>query len=178
MHDSGETLKLKNWALIAEILSAVAVVLSLIFVGFEVRQNSRTQVQTATQAALRDFTSASRLFSANNEIACIYLRGNQDYESLSDVEKFRYSSHLLHNFRAVQEMHSLLQEGAIDFDAWRSLDSISRETLHRPGVQQWLSTRRQWFTDEFQVYLEEVTSNSPPVDSVFYDPEGCSDGEL
>jgi len=171
-------LKLKKWALVAEILSAIAVVLSLIFVGLEIRQNSQTQVQAATQAALRDFAAASRSYSADSKISCIYLRGSQDFESLNDLEKFRFSSHALHNFRAIQEMYSLMQDGAVDLDSWLSIDAIARGTLSRPGVQQWVSLRRQWFTEEFQVYLDEVISNSPPVDPVSYNPEGCSDGDL
>ena len=169
---------LKKAHRVGELSAAVAVVLSLIFVGYEVRRNSQTRTQTATQEVLRDFANASRLISTDDRIACIYLRGNQDYDSLNDLEKFRYSSHLLHNYRAIQAMHSLLQEGSIDLDSWRSIDSIARETLQRPGQRQWLETRRHWFTDEFQSYLEEVVSNSPPVDSVVYNPEGCSDREL
>jgi hypothetical protein len=75
-------------------------------------------------------------------------------------------------------MYNLVQAEAIDFDSCSSIDSLARETLHRPGTQQWLSTRRQWFTDEFQSYLDEIVSASAPADSVFYNPEGCSDSDV
>ena len=46
---------LRNIHQIGELFAAFAVVLSLLFVGYEVRQNNLTQIRNATQEVLRDY---------------------------------------------------------------------------------------------------------------------------
>ncbi len=165
-------MKLEKWALVAEIVGGVAIVLSLIFVGYEVQQNNQTQVQTATQAVLREYATSSRMLSVDPDMACIYLRGNQDYEKLNDLERFRYSSHLLSLYRTIQEMHNLMQQGAMDASEWASIHSMTRDSLRRRGTRQWLETRYHWFTEEFQAYLKD-SAGPPAPDFADYNPIEC-----
>ena len=48
-------MKLQKWGLVADVVSAIAVVLSLIFVGLQVKQNSDAQTQTGTQAVISEY---------------------------------------------------------------------------------------------------------------------------
>ena len=57
--------KLQKWALIAEVIGAVAIVVSLIFVGFEVRQGAEAQraatvLQLKKDWVLLNLTQASQ----------------------------------------------------------------------------------------------------------------------
>ena len=80
---------------IGELIAAVAVVISLVFVGYEVQQNSQAQTGIATEAVVRDFVVAIRTLSEDAEMACIYSIGAQDYEPLSGSERLRLSAYLL-----------------------------------------------------------------------------------
>ncbi len=48
---------------IGELVAAVAVILSLPFVGFEIQQNSRRQSQATTQTVVSDFSAPLRSFN-------------------------------------------------------------------------------------------------------------------
>ncbi len=165
---------LKKTHQLGELIAAVAVVISLVFVGYEVQQNSEVQSQMATEAVVRDFVGAIRSLSTNAEMACIYASGVQDFGSLSGSERLRLSAYLLGVYYAIQEMHSLTKRGAIDPGTWRGFDRLSQENMELPGVRQWFATRRHWFSDDFQLYVEELTLKPSPVNPVIYDDPACS----
>jgi len=56
-------LKLKNTVRYAEIVSAIAVVASLLFVGFEVQQSNDIEKQLATRSLVRDWSDAAAAYS-------------------------------------------------------------------------------------------------------------------
>ena len=168
---------LKKTHQVGELIAAVAVVISLVFVGYEVQQNSEAQSQTATEAVVRDFVGSIRSLSTNAEIACIYASGVQDFESLSGSERLRLSAWLLGVYYAIQEMHNLAKRGAIDPSIWSGFDRLSQEVMVLPGVKQWFATRRHWFSEDFQLYLEEQTLSPSPVNPVIYDDPACSRNE-
>ncbi len=128
----------------------------------------------ATEAVVRDFVGAIRSLSTNAEMACIYASGAQDFGSLSGSERLRLSAYLLGVFYAIQEMHSLAKRGAIDPSIWRGFDRLSQETIVLPGVRQWFATRRHWFSEDFQLYFDELMLKPSPVNPVIYDDPACS----
>ena len=64
-------MKLKKYARSAEIIGRLAVVLDLIFVGLELRQNTLMQRVTATQALVVDYENAIDTIGQDAETACI-----------------------------------------------------------------------------------------------------------
>ena len=166
-------LSLKKMHQVGELIAAVAVVISLVFVGYEVQQNSVAQSQSATEAVVRDFVGAIRSLSTDAEMACIYASGVQDFGSLSGSERLRLSAYLLGVYYAIQEMHSLTKRGSIDPSIWRGFDRVSQETMVLPGVRQWFATRRHWFSEDFQLYVEEKSLQSSSVNPVIYDDPAC-----
>ena len=154
-------MKLESWGLIAEVVSAIAVVLSLIFVGLQIQQNSQAQVQTGTQAVVREYNDGIRALS-DPELACLYVRGSQDYLSLSGAERVRYSAFFISMFNVQQQMHRLRLDGAIDKDIWSGFDSQLKDIVRLPGVYQWFETRAHWYGQDFRTYIESARSEAPP----------------
>ncbi len=158
---------------VGELVAAVAVVVSLVFVGYEVQQNSQAQTRTATEAVVRDFVGSIRSLSTNADMACIYSEGVQDFESLSGSERLRFSAYSLGVFYAIQEMHNLRQHDAIEPGIWRGFDELSQEVMQLPGTGQWFATRRNWFSEEFQTYFDSYAINPSSVNPVIYDDPAC-----
>jgi len=158
---------------LGELIAAVAVVISLVFVGYEVQQNSKAQTRTATEAVVRDFVGTIRMLSEDAEMACIYAVGVQDYRALSGSERLRFSAYFLGVFYALQEMYTLVQQGSIDSDIWVGFDELMGEIGQLPGVRDWFETRRRWFTEDFQLYIDAIALDRPPGDPVIYDDPAC-----
>ena len=151
-------MKLQKWGLVAEVVSAIAVVLSLIFVGLQVKQNSDAQTQAGTQAMITGYNDGIRSLSTDRELVCIYLRGMKDYTSLTGAEQVRFSSFFLSMFNVQQQVYRLRLEGAIDDEIGRGLDAQLKDVARRPGVRQWFETRAHWYGDDFRAYIESAAS--------------------
>jgi hypothetical protein len=157
-------MKLESWGLVAEVVSAIAVVLSLIFVGLQVRQNSEAQMQTGTQAVVTEYNNGIRALSADPNLVCLYVRGSQDYFALSGAERVRFSSYFLSMFNVQQQIHRLRLDGAIDEDIWRGFDSQLKDVVRLPGVYQWFETRAHWYGQDFRAYIQSVRTEPPQTD--------------
>ena len=84
-----------NWdaiGAVGEILGALAVVGSLIYVGRQFRHSS-------TQALHGIYQQTVSNFSANSQNAAVMFRGNQNPNDLTDVERYHYTMllHDMHN---------------------------------------------------------------------------------
>jgi len=105
-------MKLEKWALIAEILSAMAVVASLVFVGLQVRQgaeetalNTRTIQTSAYQDLTAQLGTLNTLVIDNSDFAEALSRFNQG-EALENETSIMKVSALLQLAIAMVRWHS------------------------------------------------------------------------
>jgi len=161
---------------IGELVAAFAVVVSVGFVVVEIRQNSEAQIRSATQEAVSNYISSLERHVDNPDFACLYIRGAQDYRSLRGADRLRFSAYYMSTYYQLQEMLQLAEEGSIDADTWSGFQSLLTETTRYPGVRQWYSDRRHWFSARFQDHIDKLMADNPPIENYLFDDEsdpGC-----
>jgi hypothetical protein len=141
---------------IGEFVGAIGVVLSLLYVGYQVRQNTKS-LRVNSLLAVRQQTDgiANKLLQPG--VASLYLRGLQDYPDMSPEEGLQFSwlaGTMLNNAEIEwnQEREGLTAQGK----DW----SIERRMLREPG------TRRLWdqvapgaFGNDFRAFVESELLN-------------------
>ena len=150
-----------NWeaiSTIAEIVGMLAVVATLIFLVFQIRQ-SRESLDANTKA-IRAGTSStinealSTILGAirsDGEFAEIWLRGCRDLESLDDVEKVRFTHHLLDMLNLATYVDELEGQGVsdthIDYIPWIT-------TLYRdnPGIHSFVDSLEDGWAGTMELY--------------------------
>ena len=119
---------------IGELVSAVAVVVSLVYLAFQISQNTR-QINENTKAAQATAfdSSINHTFNAraviieNEDLSRIYLEGSRAPEVLSEEELLRYRL-ILHNILwSIWNMQSQAQVGELSSETW----SAQLATLER-----------------------------------------------
>ncbi len=114
--------KLQAYAAIGEIVSAVAVVVSILFLAYEIREN--TEVMRATAAAeSRDSLASSSdlILNFNNEMLDLMARTSQRTVSLDDLsaqDRFRMMSFQRSFFRRAEAQFFRYQAGLLDEEVW------------------------------------------------------------
>lgn len=78
---------------LADVVAAAAIVLSLIFVGYELQQN-RKQAELANWRALLDTLVQYKGLTHDPAFAEFVTRAHADYDGLSDAEKLRFGLYL------------------------------------------------------------------------------------
>ena len=158
---------------VGELVAALAVVLSLLFVGYEIQQSNQAQLQANTRAVIGEWIQKLRSMNEAPELACIYVNGIVDYLGMSGARRVRFSAYILSIMYAWEEIHYLASQGAVEERIWRGVDSGISEISHLPGFQQWYATRRHWFSDEFQTYIDESIRDAPFAEPLIFADETC-----
>ena len=101
-------MSIQDWAALAEIIGAVAVVASLIYLAVQIHQNTRELSMSLRSMELsafeRNVESGIRIreiFILNPEILELYARGSESYADLDEGEKLRFDMVLRNVFSAL-----------------------------------------------------------------------------
>ena len=150
-----------NWEIvgtIAEIIAAAAVVVTLIYVARDIRQNS----QSLAMSALRDTTAQwnhwSEMIATSADLAEIVVKGNESYESLSPSEKLRYGAYVQSFYDNVESYRSLV----IDFETEKDLDVLVEITKRRsaiPGFRAWWAENMVDYDAGFVAWVDELSDD-------------------
>lgn len=150
---------------IAEILGALGVIASLVFVGWQIRENT-----IATKAHIHEQVTQSYLSWLNSAIANpeAYATGIQateaDFSKLSAGEKTFLFGTALGFFKQFELMFVQNRKGIMDKEIWDAWCVYIQMYFHQPGIQVWWKSRRDAFIPEFREFLE---SSAPPQMSTF-----------
>jgi hypothetical protein len=111
-----------NWeaiSAIGQIVGALGVVISLIYLAREVRRNTRA-TQLAAMRSMHDaFNRWIQQISGNPDLSELYYRGIHDFESLKGAELVRFSALMVEAFRRSEEMYYLQVEGRLEPYVWK-----------------------------------------------------------
>lgn len=146
--------KLSDWASIAEVVSAVAIVLSLLYVGYQIRENT-IEVRATNRQQLITRAMDATADSARPDISGLIVKASEG-ENLSAVERTQYGYVVRRVLYDVQEAYLLNLEGRLDEEYWDTRASIvlaylepmaARDIYHRdvsigalhPDFVRWLN---------------------------------------
>ncbi len=149
-----------NWQAIsalAEAVAAVGVILSLVYVGVQVRQGTLETRVGILRSMVNELGRVHDSLAEHADLADIVLRGFTDYDGLTVVERARMSSYLAHMFKLFEQLYLLHATGAIEPADWRGFEHAIADLSAYPGVRTWLSTRSHWMRDDFVAYLGGLT---------------------
>ncbi len=112
---------LKNWAALAQIFSAIAVVLSLLYVGLEIRRTTM-ESDADIQAELLSYTHQRRyLVIDNGDLSQLLAKGYADPAALTASELLRFQKYIELHFIAWERAFGAHQDGIFSkelFEGW------------------------------------------------------------
>ncbi len=117
-----------NWDVItgsAEVLGALAVLITLIYLAQQIRQNTE-EVRSANYHSVTDsFNEINLTLAGNPELARVFRLGNDAYEDLAEDERFQYNFFMHAAFRVLDVIKFQSQKGTNDMTLW----DFERKTL-------------------------------------------------
>jgi hypothetical protein len=116
--------KLADWASVAEIIASIAVVLSLIYVATEVRQNTRAIEGAAFQELLHAAMPSLLTIAGDSALAEIIVRGEVDHTTLSSGEMVRFRSLVRVYWKNFENAFLQRQRRLLGDDEWEGYVSL------------------------------------------------------
>jgi hypothetical protein len=154
-----------NWTMIGaigEVLGAIAVVFSLIYLARQVRDSSRQEQRTQYFELNKEAVAFADGIARDPEWANILLRGFQDRSALTSIEIFRFNAGLLGLFRAYEALFLYYKEGGVHEWGAESFRSTMLDIVGMPGVQTYWGDREHWFTNEFRSEVADLIREAVP----------------
>jgi len=149
-----------NWEIVtavSELVAALTVVLSLVYLAREVRDNS-SQTKTNTQSnlvalCLDGFTPIFN--SADNTE--IWDKGLSNPDELSPKDLRTFCTLMDRNFFVFDNLISLFYEGHLDIDRFESITGYYVFMYNSPGGQKWAEKGNYKLTEEAVNHLIEMS---------------------
>ena len=142
-------IKLKKIALIAEILGGIAILISLIFVGIQFKENTvatKSQNASTTMAALANWYIA---IGNNSESSELYYSFMADPEAMTPEQRFQVVMSTHGIFIIFQNSFYLSKEGTLDSEMQNTLTSVMLGILDQPGFKFYWEQRKSFFFQRF-----------------------------
>ena len=125
-----------NWeaiGVVAEVVGAVAVVFSLIYLAVQVRHAKDATESASVDALAAGFNTLNTHFVDDPELCALYLRAMENPGNLDDVERFRFIALMqsyINHFNTLKKYHDaeLLPE-----DEWAAHSQSLRYLMSTPG---------------------------------------------
>jgi hypothetical protein len=149
-------LSLSEWASIAEILGSVVVVLSLIFIGMELRQNTNAMYTNSWQQVIDKMIDLDMAEASDESLGRIMIRGEPKPEALSDEDRWRFYRVAQARLGQLEFAYLAKINGTLDEFHWGAMEGYLMHMLCLPGyVEFWENMGSTVYHPEFYGYVED-----------------------
>lgn len=149
-------------ALVAEIVGALAVVVSVVYLAVQIADNTKSLQNEGHYNALQLAQRPLELLIADHELAAIVTAGYQDPGALSADEWQRFAMHQVMAFNAWEFLYYAHEAGTIPPNLWAGADAYYANLLGtHAGLAQFWAEYAHIFDDPFRAYVASQFANAP-----------------
>jgi len=145
---------LDQLASIGEIIGALAVVISLVYLAIQIRSNTEAERTSTYQSIVSDFGAMNNTMASTPELSHLFVQAMENYHQLSSDQKARISQIFFQCFRFFENMFYQNKKGYLDEEVWIGWKRLMLTYYSRPGFQTWWEHRREVYSEPFAVFLE------------------------
>ncbi len=159
-----------NWdavAALAELLAAVGVVASLVYLALQVRQNTaQVRLNSESLGMAHEMGGAQMSVSialaaaTDRELSELLRRGMNLEGELSASERVRFGSFLYAALAGFQAGYYNYRKGFADPGAWQGHESDMIQTMSSPGARAWWPRARMRFSPQFAEYVDGILART------------------
>ncbi len=132
---------LEDFANVSEILGAIAVVATLIYLSLQVRQNTRAVRTDAYHQATQQLWESANVIAQDSELTSIVYKGTAAFDEVADEERFRFQFVVSSFLFGTEFLLRLYESGQIEREDWENVFDNNLIWLRQPGIRQLMQTR-------------------------------------
>jgi len=140
---------------VAEIISSLAIVISLIYVGYEYKRSEIMTNRDVDNIMYQRVMELERLVIENSELAGIIVKAGSPTDTLSDEEMLRYLAYEHIFYDGWETLWAYRQEEIVDEDLWDGWNKWFIEESRRKPEKGWTGNRKH-FNGDFLKFVDEI----------------------
>ena len=146
---------LSEFAQLAEVIAAVAVVVSLLYVGRELRDNTAAIRAESLQGVADASGQLLANLAADADLARIRLIGDRDPTRLSSVDAYRYGVSVRYSMFVLQNVYFQHELDVLDPRVWAGYRGVLCELWSNPGIRATWDVHRRVLDPGFAELIEQ-----------------------
>lgn len=141
-------------AAIAELVGALGVVATLLYLSLQIRQNTKA-LRTATFQSIIGFaTGFAQSIAQDGELARIFHAGITSFDALDEPERFRFHFQMIALLRRFENILYQSTMGLLDDAEWEGLRASLDAIMVQPGAGKWWALNSKLFNSLFCKFIE------------------------
>lgn len=148
-------------ASVAEIIGAVAVVVSIVYLARQVGHANRTAEAATSLEASKLLTEWHGRINATPELAYIFIQGVSDTTEFSDEERARFLTATAELFLLIEGLYQQRKLGFFNEEAWKPIERFLIRIAQSPTVKPWWDSEVALNGEEFRAYVNSICADNP-----------------
>lgn len=147
---------LERLASLATVVSALAVVISVVYASIQIRQNTRAVRASAFQQVAISFAEISFEIGADRKLADLFICAGRDYVSLDEVERMQYTLMLLSFMRRAENVMFQSSAHVLGSEHWSGIRNSIKLILAPPGARSCWAEIQNRVNPEFREFVQAL----------------------
>ena len=140
-----------------EVAGTGAILLGLVFVALELKQNTEAVKAQTSQGLLEMANQSNHQVAASAQLADLYLKATNDFDALSERERLQFSRYVNAELNIWEQAYYSHQNGTMDDGLWRGYDISYRANYCDESSYQIWAEIQSSFGAEFRSHLSAIS---------------------
>jgi hypothetical protein len=156
-------------AAIGELIGAVGVIVTLGYLAFQIRQNTkqleqneRTAIASAVSESAAFYRENRRHIYTSSEVSGIVLQGLADPDSLDETGKYRFRLIAQNTMDAIWSLYSQTVITGFSPDSWTTQGiGLVKRVFATPGGRWFWARYRDEYAEDFRGEIDRILASTP-----------------
>jgi len=151
-----------NWdavGAVGEILGALAVFISLLYLALQVRQNSAQVELQALMDAIARHVSKYAEATETDEKAENFRNGLSEFLAMPINERAKFHSTMVGLTAGFLQVWRLYNSGSLTSDDYKAMEGSFVGLFRCPGTQQWFASMKQYFPADLVAFVDKAVAD-------------------
>jgi hypothetical protein len=151
-----------------EFLGGIAVVVSLIYLASQIRQNSKLLKASTAGVTLEANNQMSILVAQDPELSRIYFDGLADPAALFEPDQRRFNPLLGVQITGFQQQFRLARDGSLGSGEWADVEQAQRWLAQQSGMKHWWLQWRNLYGGDFRDHMDGLIRETARTNEIPY----------
>lgn len=125
-------------------ISAISVVISLVYLAFQIRGNTRAMRREATRDIIRDLNEQNRMLITVPDLSELYLKAFEHPGELTAGERARFQSVITHSLASFEMALDYYRDGLLSDEHIEKYTQAILQLFEKPVIMEWWEKEGQF----------------------------------
>ena len=153
-------MSLEEMSFVSQIASAIAVIASLIFVGFQLKHATAAIRASSSEAHSAIYVDLIKSVVDDKDFAAVWATALLKPDEVRDADWVRFVAYTGAFFRFYESSRVQWDNGRLDLEHWATIERQAADFARFPGVRKVWAIRDHWYSSTFRTWFDGLASDN------------------